>query len=79
LRAFAWFPDDEIIVALDEIAIVRPIHEGDLDPHTGHLQRHIPFGAQSRIDLKSGGWTYVTDPVPSILRRLQEAAERLSP
>lgn len=74
-QIFIFFEQDEVLVCLDNVAIARPISEGDLDLRTGSLQKHIPADAQTRIDLKVGGWVYVSETVQSINARLAVVAQ----
>ena len=78
MTTFLEFPQDEVLVALDDIVMVRALVPDDFERTVGHppMRRPIPEQAVARIDTRSAGHFYVTEDYTTIKARMHEAARR---
>lgn len=77
MRIFLEFPDDEVLVAVEEVAAIRALTEESFDSSTGRPMRPIPADALTRIDTRSAGHFYVREDFTSVRSRLAAAHQLL--
>lgn len=74
---FLEFPEDEVIVHLDDLSMIRALSEDDYDHATGRPMR-APAGTLTRVDTRTSGWFYSREDFTSIRRRLTEGLAMMS-
>lgn len=72
MRPFLVF--DEAAVLVDQIALIEPLSERDVDSRSGELHAGIPKDALTRITLLSGASVFVTEDFESVTKALQAVA-----